>query len=466
MNMPEMDGLQLIRELRRNTLNVPIIVLSSNKEIDIVLDALNSGADDYLIKDEFIQDTIDITVKKTLEKQHLRRVNLQLIADLSRKKEDLENTLSYLTAIINTMPDGLLVTDERGKITLANPAIISLFNLSDNAIVDKDYREVFGDLLTGLIDESRRNRDDVCLLDIELPSGRIGRAVAASIKKQHAAIDADGGHVGSLVIVRDITFEKEVDRMKNDFISVVSHELRTPLTSIIGFAKLIKDRLEDVLFPRIAKDDAKVGRAMEQVTGNIDIMISEGMRLSYLINDVLDIAKMEAGKMDWKEETFNAADIIQRAIDAMAPLFAQKRLKLKTDIMDSLPDITGDRDRLLQVLINIISNAVKFTDDGSVTVGARMVSEKDGTGGDDKRVIEISVADTGIGIAPEDMEKVFEKFKQVGETLTGRPRGTGLGLPICKQIVEHHGGRICVESRLGAGSRFKFTLPVRGVKCV
>lgn len=334
MNMPEMDGLQLIRELRRNTLNVPIIVLSSNKEIDIVLDALNSGADDYLIKDEFIQDTIDITVKKTLEKQHLRRVNLQLIADLSRKKEDLENTLSYLTAIINTMPDGLLVTDERGKITLANPAIISLFNLSDNAIVDKDYREVFGDLLTGLIDESRRNRDDVCLLDIELPSGRIGRAVAASIKKQHAAIDADGGHVGSLVIVRDITFEKEVDRMKNDFISVVSHELRTPLTSIIGFAKLIKDRLEDVLFPRIAKDDAKVGRAMEQVTGNIDIMISEGMRLSYLINDVLDIAKMEAGKMDWKEETFNAADIIQRAIDAMAPLFAQKRLKLKTDIMD------------------------------------------------------------------------------------------------------------------------------------
>lgn len=118
------------------------------------------------------------------------------------------------------------------------------------------------------------------------------------------------------------------------------------------------------------------------------------------------------------------------------------------------------------MLINIISNAVKFTDDGSVTVGARMVSEKDGTGGDDKRVIEISVADTGIGIAPEDMEKVFEKFKQVGETLTGRPRGTGLGLPICKQIVEHHGGRICVESRLGAGSRFKFTLPVRGVKCV
>jgi PAS domain S-box-containing protein len=460
MNMPEMDGLQLIRELRGKAFNVPIIVLSSNKEIDMVLAALNGGADDYLIKDEFIQDTIDITVKKTLEKQHLRQVNLQLIADLSRKKEDLENALSYLTAIINTMPDGLLVTDERGKITLANQAIISLFNLSGSAIVAKDYKDVFGDLLTGVIDESRRSRENVCLSDIELPWGRTGRAVAASIKKQYAASDANAGHVGSLVIVRDITFEKEVDRMKNDFISVVSHELRTPLTSIIGFAKIIKNRLEAVLFPRIAGDDAKVGKAMEQVAGNIDIMISEGTRLSNLINDVLDIAKMEEGKTEWKTEIFNAGDIIQRAIAATAPLFAQKRLELKTDIEDSLPDITGDRDRLIQVLINILSNAVKFTDYGSVTAQARMVSEKESTGGG-RRVIEIAVADTGIGIAPEDMEKVFEKFKQVGETLTGRPRGTGLGLPICRQIVEHHGGRIWVESRPGAGSRFIFTLPIR-----
>ncbi|GER93262.1 hybrid sensor histidine kinase/response regulator [hot springs metagenome] len=459
MNMPEMDGLQLIKELRSKTFNVPIIVLSSNKEIDMVMAALNIGADDYLIKDEFIQDTIDITVKKTLEKQHLRQANLQLITDLSHKKEELENALSYLTAIINTMPDGLLVIDESGKITLANQAISSLFNLSGNAIIGRCYGEVFDESFTSLLDKSRMNRDDVYTADIDIPSNKIVRAVATSIRKQFA-VDKDSGHVGSLVIVRDITFEKEVDRMKNDFISVVSHELRTPLTSIIGFTKIIKNRLEAVLFPCINKDDAKVRKAAEQVAGNIDIIITEGNRLANLINNVLDIAKMEEGKMQLKEELCSMSDIIQRAIDATAPLFAQKQLELKINIDDSIPDIIGDGDRLIQVLINILSNAVKFTDCGSVTVRASVISEKDSTG-DGKRVIEIAVTDTGIGIAPDDLQKVFEKFKQVGETLTDRPRGTGLGLPICKQIIEYHGGKIWAESEIGKGSCFIFTLPVK-----
>ena len=232
---------------------------------------------------------------------------------------------------------------------------------------------------------------------------------------------------------------QELDKMKSDFLSTVSHELRTPLTSVLGFANIIKKRFEEVVVLHIGSNDKKVERAVRQIKDNINI------------NDVLDIAKMEAGKVDWKSETFPVAEFIDRAAKATSGLFTKKDLALIIDIEEGLPDVTGDRDRLIQVLINLISNAVKFTDSGSVTCRARL---KDGE-------IMVSIIDTGIGIAEENQEKVFEKFKQVGDTLTDKPKGTGLGLPICRQIVEHHGGRIWVESELGQGSNFTFTLPVQ-----
>jgi DNA-binding response OmpR family regulator len=143
-------------------------------------------------------------------------------------------------------------------------------------------------------------------------------------------------------------------------------------------------------------------------------------------------------------------DVIERAIAATASLFEAKKLQLIRDIEPGLPQITGDQDRLIQVVINLISNAVKFTDSGSITCAAR-------PHGND---LIVSVRDSGIGIAPADQPKVFERFKQVGDTLTDKPKGTGLGLPICKEIVEYHGGRIWVESEPGHGSTFSFTLPV------
>lgn len=252
--------------------------------------------------------------------------------------------------------------------------------------------------------------------------------------------------------------EKEIDSMKTDFISTVSHELRTPLTSVLGFAKIIKRRLNNEIFPHVKTEDKKIQRIINQVDDNIGIIISEGERLTKLINDVLDIAKMEAGKIEWKKEALSAGEIIERAATATSALFEQKGLRLVKDIEDGLPEITGDKDRLTQVMINLISNAVKFTDKGAITCRARKVwSEKEEL----LDFVEISVIDTGVGIAKEDNWKVFEKFKQVGDVLTDKPTGTGLGLPICKQIVEHHGGRIWVESEHGRGSTFSFTLPVR-----
>lgn len=161
---------------------------------------------------------------------------------------------------------------------------------------------------------------------------------------------------------------------------------------------------------------------------------------------------MEAGKIDWKLDLVTVPEILDQAIAATASLFENKGLVLIKDIAPELPPVSCDRNRIIQVVINLLSNALKFTDSGSVTVAARK-------GTDPQNSIMVSIIDTGIGIAEKDRKDVFEKFKQVGDTLTDRPKGTGLGLPICKQIVEYHGGSIWMESRQGAGSVFSFVLP-------
>ena len=243
---------------------------------------------------------------------------------------------------------------------------------------------------------------------------------------------------------------EQADAAKSSFLSTVSHELRTPLTSVLGFAKIIRRRLEERLFPLIPEDDRKVKSAKDQVVENLGVVVSEGERLTKLIDDVLDLAKIEAGKFTWNLERLEMAEVIERALSATSSLFDAKKLTLVRDIAPALPAIEGDRDRLIQVVINLISNAVKFTDSGSITCAARL----------DQNQIVVSIQDSGIGIAPADQPKVFEKFKQVGDTLTDKPKGTGLGLPICKEIVEYHGGRIWVESTLGSGSTFSFSIPV------
>ncbi len=238
---------------------------------------------------------------------------------------------------------------------------------------------------------------------------------------------------------------------KSAFLSTVSHELRTPLTSVLGFAKIIRKRLDEKIFPIVDRSDAKTSKTINQISENLHVVISEGERLTHLINDVLDLAKIEAGKMEWNQENVSMPEVAERAIAATTSLFDQKALKLVKQIDTNLPEITGDKDKLIQVIINLISNSVKFTDKGTVT--CRAYQEKD--------ELIVSISDTGIGIAPEDYGAVFEQFKQVGgDTLTDKPKGTGLGLPICKEIVEHHGGRIWVESEVGKGSTFSFALPV------
>lgn len=362
---------------------------------------------------------------------------------------ELQNTLAYLSAVIDNMADGLLVTDTDGIITHVNPALSYMFNMRESDFIGRDCKNIFGDDFAKIVQKSRLNSDEIFTTEIELAHKRIGKAVATGIHKD--TIQSDDKGIGAVVLIRDITSEKEVDRMKTDFISTVSHELRTPLTSVRGFTEIIKTKLENDIFPNINTDNIKVIKSISRIRNNINIILSEGERLTALINDVLDISKLEAGRVDWKFDNVRPADAIEQAIIATSSLFDQKKLLLIKNIEENLPEIICDKDRIIQVIINLLSNAVKFTDKGSVTCSAKKVEDS----------ILVSVSDTGIGISEAEKEHVFEKFRQAGDTLTDKPTGTGLGLSICKQIIEHYGGKIWVESELGKGSTFYFTLPIQ-----
>jgi signal transduction histidine kinase/CheY-like chemotaxis protein/ligand-binding sensor domain-containing protein len=310
-------------------------------------------------------------------------------------------------------------------------------------------------------------RQTASYLGVPIPSGgqTIGVISVQSTDQEGRFTEADQRLLSTIATAVGVAFHnarlfeearqaraaaEEADAAKSSFLSTVSHELRTPLTSVLGFAKIIRRRLDERLFPLIPEDDRKVLQAKRQVIENLDVVVSEGERLTKLIDDVLDLAKIEAGKFSWNMSKVSVSEVIERAIAATASLFEAKKLNLVRAVDPELPTVTGDMDRLIQVVINLISNAVKFTDAGSITLSAHLHDAE----------LVVGVTDSGIGIAPGDQQKVFEKFKQVGDTLTDKPKGTGLGLPICKEIVEYHGGRIWVESEPGRGSTFSFTLPI------
>ncbi len=385
--------------------------------------------------------------------------NVGVAIENARLFEETERQKQYFESLVLNSPTAIVTMDLGSKIVTWNPAAEKLFGytLAEACGRDIDDMVAASDLIrTEAVSYTRqtvasqrvhsitrRTRKNGSLVDVELFS---------------LPVIVQGERAGSIAIYHDITelqharqAAEAANQAKSAFLATTSHELRTPLTSVLGFAKISKKRFEEVIVPAIASDDRKVQRAVQQVNDNLDIIVSEGARLTALINDVLDLAKIEAGKVDWNMQPVFAQEIVDRAAAATAALFETKNLTQRVEVEPNLPGTVGDRDRLIQVVINLISNAVKFTDHGSVTCRARHENGQ----------LLISVTDTGLGIAPQDHERVFEQFVQVGDTLTEKPKGTGLGLPICKHIVEHHGGHIWVESELGRGSTFSFTLPIR-----
>lgn len=231
---------------------------------------------------------------------------------------------------------------------------------------------------------------------------------------------------------------KELDRLKDDFISTVTHELRTPLTSIRAFSEILSDTLD--------LDENRRKKFQK-------IILKESERLTRLINQVLDLSKIESGNMEWIVSEIDLKLVIEEALTTTSQLFQERNIQIELDLPGAIPPIVADRDRIMQVMLNLLSNAMKFCNSEAGWVGIRLQINAGR--------VQVDVSDNGPGIHPEDQQIIFEKFRQVGNMLTEKPQGTGLGLPICRHIITHFGGKLWVESKLDEGATFSFTLPAK-----
>jgi PAS domain S-box-containing protein len=389
------------------------------------------------------------------------------LVERSAAEVELRRSEEKYRGILEQIQEAYFETDLRGRFTLVNTALLRANGFRREQLIGRSFRHVVARSdVRGVFDTfTEVARSGLPVSGVELTYVRAGGGPTQRGELSVTLVrDGAGAPAGFRGVMRDIEermrYQEELQAAKDAaeaanaaksvFLANVSHELRTPLTSILGFARLIERRFDSVLAPQLAtSDDPKVQRALEQVRGNAAIIGRESRRLTTLINNVLDLAKIEAGKVEWRMERLALREVVEQALDATRGLLDGRTDVHVDTVLDDVPDVHGDRDRLVQVVINLVSNAVKFTPAGVVRVTLDRAGDQ----------VRLAVRDTGVGIAPEDHAAVFEQFRQVGDTLTEKPQGTGLGLPICKQIVEHHGGRLWLESALGEGATFAFSLP-------
>jgi signal transduction histidine kinase len=227
--------------------------------------------------------------------------------------------------------------------------------------------------------------------------------------------------------------------MKDEFVSTVSHELRTPLTSIRSFTEILHDN------PQLPAAER------ERFLG---IVTKETERLTRLISQVLDVSRLESGRVEWHESLLDMREVIEDTAASTSQLFRERNVRLERNLPGRVPKVRADLDRIVQVVVNLLSNAVKFIEPGQGRVEIALAEE----GG----FLRVDVRDNGPGVQPGQHELIFEKFRQGGDPLTGKPQGSGLGLYISRRIIEHSGGRLWVSSRAGEGACFSFTLPLVG----
>ncbi|MEA3376776.1 MAG: response regulator, partial [Chloroflexota bacterium] len=243
---------------------------------------------------------------------------------------------------------------------------------------------------------------------------------------------------GTVSVFRDVTAEVEADRAKTEFVSMVSHELRTPMTSIKGYADLL-------LMGSAGTLNQRQEEFLTIIRNNVD-------RLTTLVDDLLDISRIESGRLDLSLEPMKVGEAVKRVITSMQTRADQKNLVLRSEVASDLPEVVADFDRVVQVLTNLVGNACQYTPSGGrIIVSARVRNGE----------VEISVRDTGVGIGPEDQDKIFDRFFRADDPIVQGTAGTGLGLSIVKSLVEMHGGDIWLESEVGEGTVFTFMLPVR-----
>ena len=356
---------------------------------------------------------------------------------LSARGEDAE----ALRAILDSAKDPMFVADADRQVIFANRSLGDLLGLTPEGLLGKSLAELV-DVMGGALENPQTTRarwEELCadlertavtVLEYRTDKRLYLKETSLPVRRR------DRGWLGRMFVYHDVTHEKEIDRMKTEFISIASHELRTPMTSIKGSLDLL------------------LGGFAGEVTGEMQELLviaqSGCERLIRLINDILDLSKIEARRMQLRLQAVNLFDSVQRSMRTIKSYADSFQVRIEIDCPQPLPQIVGDRDRLDQVVTNLLGNAVKFSPaGGTVTVALRA----------QPTAVECAVIDRGPGIPPEQLGRIFAKFQQLeGGAKKG---GTGLGLAITQALVHEHRGKIWVESKLGEGSRFVFQIPLQ-----
>ncbi len=422
--------------------------------------------------------TADVRLMTTLALQAALAVeNVQLVQRMQTDQHNLEqevqrratvmlNDRNRLSAILQNMADALLVTDLSGRIQLANPAFERLVRLASRSFLGQNFTDVLPlPKLSEALALALANPGMIHTVDIPMVAPRLSASHEVALTDYILRVSATALGDGSTVIfiLQDITHEVEVDRIKSEFISAVSHELRTPLTSIMGFAKLIARAFERSIKPALPADDEEIQHVVEQVEHNLKIMVAEGEHLTTIINDVLDISALDAGTLVWNDGPCDLRALMQDMVVVSRALTDAKGLTLIADFEAATLPLIADPERIRQVLGNLFSNAIKFTEYGKITVSLRRLTPSTihhGWNAPETGAALASIKDTGSGITAEGLAHIFQRFHQGSDVFHGKPKGTGLGLAICYEIITHYGGKIWVESTVGRGSTFYFTLPL------
>ncbi len=370
-------------------------------------------------------DASEIDLLSTLASQ------TAVVVENARLFQAAEGGRRRLAAILSSTTDAVLVTDRDDRLLLVNPAAEQAFGILSGEVVGRRVGEV--ELVPALarILEEPLDQTGALTEEVPLPDGRTLYASVSTI------LSADGERIGRVVMMRDVTYFKELDEMKSEFVATVSHDLRAPLTFMRGYTTML---------PMVGELNDKQREYVEKILHGVG-------QMSRLIDDLLDLGRIEAG-VGLERQPCHLGAVLVEAVDGMRARAAAKGLTLRMEPAEGVAVIAGDVALLRQAVTNLVDNAIKYTPSGgTVTVGLSVRDEH----------AVIRVTDTGIGIAPDDQVRLFEKFYRVKRRDTASIQGTGLGLAIVKSIVERHGGRVWVDSELDQGSTFYIGLPLGGV---
>ncbi len=432
--MPEMDGMQLLDAIHDLEKDVVIIVITGYATIENAINAGRKGAYDYLPK-PFNPDELLAKVERGLDyRDHLLEVE-KLREERDRNLLECSNERARTLTIINSMNEGVLAVNRQLQVVLMNPAASKIMRLSEGRAIGRTVQEIVRNphLRKSIIDSFEKVTVDLGSTRLEFDTV-YGRAIQASITP---IIDEQGECIGTVAVLIDITEEKKVEKMKSDFMSYVAHELKAPLGAIEGYLNLIIDGVTA----------GKVDKEKEMIQKSRD----RAHELIALINDLLDLSRADRKKSLKEMVTLDIGDILQETVDFYKNRAEAKSLNLHVSLAENMPPVHGNKEDLLRLFANLISNAIKYTpEQGEVRVIAKPTDSH----------IRVEVIDSGIGMSKEAQEHIFDEFYRAPNALDKKISGTGLGLSIARKIAEDHHGYIDLQSEENKGSSFRVTLPI------